>query len=105
MPEAIEETRGPFEVVLLRSCQDDLDRRCEALPRARDVYDGLLWRLTRDPRCGVKLPLKYGSIPGGEMWMVKTKGGSLPTVILAYVVEGQRISIVNLRISDRDPIL
>ncbi len=108
MPETAEGTREPFEVELSPPCAIELEARCDEITRARHVYDGLIWRIARDPRCGALLPLRDPKHPDAELRMAKTRmTPNLPIVCLIYRVQERRVTILRLRVSKpgHDPIL
>jgi len=108
MPQSAEGTREPFSVTLRPTCALQLEKKCAEFTRARQVYDGLIWRVSRDPSCGPKLALHYPGNPKAAVHMVKTRASHhYPTVSLIYLVEGQEITIVDLKIFEagHDPIL
>lgn len=91
-----EGTRHPLEVIVREDCQAALDRYYKAFPRARDVVEGLLWRLSRDPECGARVSLRDPRSNGdGQMRMVKSELNThVPTVTLMYNHEPERLHLV-----------
>jgi hypothetical protein len=108
LPELTEGTREPFNVVLSVRCALDLEEKCAEIDRARQVYDGLMWRVSRDPSCGPALALRSTTNPNAEVRMIKTRLNShFPTVAAIYLVEGRQVTVVSLKITKAgyDPVL
>jgi hypothetical protein len=64
-------------------------------PRLNEVWDMLLWRLARDPRCGQKQPVP------GEWYALKTlpwKAGNVPSITLLYQIQGHTVILQSSRI-------
>lgn len=69
----------------------------EFYPRLAEVWDAVLWRLARDPRCGMKQP------GPGEWYALKTlpwKAGNVPSITLLYQVSEHAITLRSSKIEE-----
>lgn len=99
---------GAFAAELTTTAALELDDDCRKIPRARQVYDGLIWRITRQPDAGPLLQLRDPGDPGAEIRMVKSKlRRHLPTVMIIYRVKAGRVTVVKVKASPSgyDPTL
>lgn len=66
--------------------------------RFHDAYDGLTWRLAKDPYMGQEM---FNPLYGGRCYIVKSLPRPFPgycVVTLVYTVEDQTITIHHMRV-------
>jgi hypothetical protein len=66
-------------------------------PRLNEVWDTLLWRLARDPTCGMKQPVP------GDWYALKTlpwKAGNVPSITLLYQVTASTVTLRSSKIDE-----
>ena len=74
-----------------------INQALEFYPRLAEVWDSLLWRLARDPECGMNQPG-----PGG-WYALKTlpwRPGNVPSITLLYQVGAERRTIRSSKIDE-----
>jgi hypothetical protein len=72
-----------------------IDKAIQSYPRLQESYDGLKWRLSREPESGIVLP---GNI---NKYLFKTAPQvlSLPTITVLYDFNDSAITINDLKIT------
>lgn len=77
-------------VIEERSVSKYLDAQRRNVPRLDDVWDGLVWRLARDPECGFLL---VGSQP--PLYVIRTGNWpGFPTIRAVYQYEARHWRVV-----------
>ena len=69
----------------------------EFYPRLSEVWDALLWRLARDPKCGMKQPVP------GDWYALKTlpwRAGNVPSITILYQVANQTITLRSSKVEE-----
>jgi hypothetical protein len=73
-----------------------IDTECDEWPRLRELYDGLLWRLARQPTVGYPVPET-----NPPLFLVHSrdwKRQGLPVIVLAYTYTADRVFIQAVRV-------
>jgi hypothetical protein len=73
----------------------------EVYPRLSEVWEALLWRLERDPTCGMKQPVS------GNWYALKTRtwsAGRVPSVTLLYQVSGDVVRLRSSKVDELDEL-
>ena len=74
-----------------------INQALKLYPRLAEVWDAILWRLARDPRCGTKQPV------AGEWYALKTlpwKAGNVPSITLLYQLSGDVITLCSSKLAE-----
>jgi hypothetical protein len=72
-----------------------INQALEFYPRLREVWDALIWRLARDPRCGQRQGTQ------GDWYALKTvpwKVANVPSIMLIYQLKGDTVVLQSSRI-------
>lgn len=84
-------------VVLSILAQEVLDRESDLRERLRDVYEGLEWRLSRDPASGYQYNEKY--------WLMKLDGNlaaEIPGIVVLYIFDNEHVDVLRMLIQVRE---
>jgi hypothetical protein len=91
--------RAPRTIIEEKLVEARINQALNFYPRLAEVWDAILWRLARDPRCGTKQP------GPGEWYPLKTlrwKAGNVPSIALLYRLSGDVITLRSSRIEELD---
>jgi hypothetical protein len=92
--------RAPPRTIIIERLVDARIRQAtELYPRLNEVWEALLWRLERDPTCGMKQPVM------GNWYALKTiawRAGRVPSITLLYQVDGKILRLRSSRIDELD---
>ena len=69
----------------------------EFYPRLAEVWETLLWRLARDPECGMRQPVP------GNWFALKTRhwaAGRVPSVTVLYQVTARTVTLRSSKIDE-----
>jgi hypothetical protein len=88
-------------IVIERLVDARIRQARELYPRLGEVWEALLWRLERDPTCGMKQPVI------GNWYALKTmawRAGRVPSITLLYQVDGEVVRLRSSRIEELDEL-
>jgi len=83
-------------IVEARDASALIDAEIDGYPRLRELYDGLLWRLARQPQIGYPVP---DTQP--PLYLVHSrdwKRPGLPVIVLAYTYSDDRVFVQAVRV-------
>ena len=89
----------PRTIIEEKLVEARINQALKFYPRLTEVWDAILWRLARDPRCGTQQP---GS---GDWYALKTlpwKAANVPSIILLYQVTDGVVTLRSSRIQELD---
>lgn len=85
------------EVVEELTVSEDIDEICEKHERVRELFDGLLWRVSRDPEAGAEVGGKGRlHVIRSELW--EAMPGSLA---LAYRFDDDTVHVIGVQFTPR----
>lgn len=84
------------DVIESRDVSALIDTEIESFPRLRELYDGLLWRLARQPEIGhvVESTVPPLLLVHSRDW----KQPGLPVIVLAYTFTADRVFVQAVRV-------
>lgn len=74
----------------------NIDQAIVKHPRLEDVYQGIQWRLSREPQNGYQLP---GATPETYLFKITTPLPTYPTITLLYRYTVEEVTVLNIRFS------
>src|SRR5258708_7028438 len=83
-------------IVEARDASALIDTEIDNYPRLRDLYDGLTWRVARDPHIGYPVP--ETSPPLFLVHSRDWKRPGLPVIVLAYTFTVDRVFVQAVRV-------
>lgn len=83
-------------VVESRDAQGLIDNETDGYPRLRDLYDGLLWRLARQPEIGYPVP--ETDPPLFLIHSTNWRRRPLPVIVIAYTYTPDRVFVQAVRV-------
>jgi len=86
-------------IVIERLVDARINRAKEVYPRLSEVWEALLWRLSRDAGCGMKQPVE------GDWYALKTrpwKAGNVPSITLLYQLTSESITLRSSKLEEVD---
>jgi hypothetical protein len=92
--------QGPRDVILNGSAALKLEEAEKQFARARQVFDGLAWRLARQPEAGVSVPLAalLGRDTTVDVRVICSENGpDVPTLELLYKFDDESVTVLELR--------
>lgn len=84
-------------IVETRDASSIIDEQIELYPRLRDLYDGLLWRLSREPELGYPVPATQP-----QLLLVHSRDWQrpgLPVILIAYTYSDEQVFVQAIRVS------
>ena len=92
----------PSRTIVIERLVDARIRQArEIYPRLSEVWEALLWRLERDPTCGMRQPFS------GNWCALRTfpwKAGRVPSITVLYQVHGNVVRLRTSRIDELDEL-
>ena len=79
-----------------KSVSQTIDEAIKLSPRIEEAFDGLKWRLAREPENGVKL---QGTNPEKYLFKITPLIKNIPSITVLYEFNNHTVTILSIRIT------